>query len=410
MFKENTMSRINELRTKRHERVTALEDISASAEKEKRNFTAEESKKWNEHFDEAEKLKHQIECEEKREALSREMASKASKDPENRSDNKDDVETRAAKQLEGFRKWIASGRIAGEDSQEFRALQGDIDAQGGFLVAPEQFVTDLIKEVDDIVSIRKLATVFSVPNADSLGAPSLDNDPADADWTAEIKTGSEDGAMSFGKRSLKPHPVAKRIKASNTLIRKSVLPVERIIRQRMGYKFAVTEEKAFLTGNGANQPLGLFTASANGISTGRDISTGNSTTAITWNGLMEAMYGVKDQYRNNGTWLFHRDGLKQIAKILDANNLPIFNLRDGEINGRPYISSEYVPSTFTASSYVGMFGDFKNYWIADALDMRLQRLDELYAETNQTGFIGRKETDGMPVLEEAFARVQLAAS
>jgi hypothetical protein len=46
--------------------------------------------------------------------------------------------------------------------------------------------------------------------------------------------------------------------------------------------------------------------------------------------------------------------------------------------------------------------------IADALSMQIQRLNELYAETNQVGFIGRWETDGAPVLEEAFVRVKLA--
>ena len=40
--------------------------------------------------------------------------------------------------------------------------------------------------------------------------------------------------------------------------------------------------------------------------------------------------------------------------------------------------------------------------------MQIQRLVELYAATNQVGFIGRMELDGMPVLEEAFVRVKLA--
>ena len=73
----------------------------------------------------------------------------------------------------------------------------------------------------------------------------------------------------------------------------------------------------------------------------------------------------------------------------------------------PVMMSEYAPSTLTASQYVGALGDFSNYWIADALDMQIQRLVELYAETNQTGFIGRMESDGMPVLAEAFVRVKL---
>jgi HK97 family phage major capsid protein len=72
--------------------------------------------------------------------------------------------------------------------------------------------------------------------------------------------------------------------------------------------------------------------------------------------------------------------------------------------------SEYAPSTLAQSNYVAILGDFRYYWIADALDMQIQRLVELYARTNQTGFIGRLETDGMPVLEEAFVRLQMATS
>ena len=70
--------------------------------------------------------------------------------------------------------------------------------------------------------------------------------------------------------------------------------------------------------------------------------------------------------------------------------------------------SEYAPNTFTSALYVGIIGDFSNYWIADAIDLEIQRLVELYAETNQTGIIGRASADGAPVLEEAFVRVALA--
>ena len=72
------------------------------------------------------------------------------------------------------------------------------------------------------------------------------------------------------------------------------------------------------------------------------------------------------------------------------------------------VTSEWAPSTFTTGQYVGLLGDFKHYWIADALSMQIQRLNELYAETNQDGFIARYEGDGAPALAEAFARVALA--
>lgn len=76
--------------------------------------------------------------------------------------------------------------------------------------------------------------------------------------------------------------------------------------------------------------------------------------------------------------------------------------------GLPMTISEWAPNTFSTGQYVGLLGDFRRYWIADALSMQVQRLNELYAETNQVGFIGRLETDGAPVLEEAFVRVKLS--
>jgi HK97 family phage major capsid protein len=78
--------------------------------------------------------------------------------------------------------------------------------------------------------------------------------------------------------------------------------------------------------------------------------------------------------------------------------------------GLPTSMSQYAPNTMTTGQYVGILGDFSFYWIADALNMEMQRLVELYSQTRQIGLHAWLETDGMPVLEEAFVRVKLAAS
>ena len=67
-----------------------------------------------------------------------------------------------------------------------------------------------------------------------------------------------------------------------------------------------------------------------------------------------------------------------------------------------------MPNTFTAGLYVGIFGNFEWYWIAEVFGLEIQVLMELYALNSQIGYIGRRELDGMPVLEEAFTRVTLA--
>ncbi|HEX9344232.1 MAG TPA: phage major capsid protein [Actinomycetota bacterium] len=298
--------------------------------------------------------------------------------------------------------------------EELRALQADADVAGGFLVAPQQMVNDLVKFKDNLVFMRGLATKYTVNGAGSLGAPSLDADPADSNWTAEILTGAEDSTMAFGKRELFPKPLAKRIKVSRTLLNRTANGAESLVRDRLGYKQAVTEEQAFLTGTGAGQPLGVFVASASGISTGRDVSTDNTTTNLTADGLINAKFSLKAPYMASPSvrWIFHRTAVRNIRKLKDGNGQYLWA---AGLGGKPdtilevsYAMSEYAPSTFTTGLYVGIIGDFSFYWIADALNLQIQRLDELYAETNQVGFIGRSETDGMPVLEEAFARVKLA--
>ena len=400
---------LNALRVERNKIVLEARAILNVAEEGKRDLTAEESGKYEELMtlqatrgDAIGREERQIEAER---TLSAVEISKEVK-TEDRTEPRGTEEYRTA-----FSKMMRSG-VTGLNGEEVRSLSAGISTEGGYLVLPQQMVDTLIKAVDNAVLIRQMATVYRVPTAASLGAPVLTTDVSDADWTSELATGSEDSSMAFGKRELTPRPLAKRIKESGKLLRQ-VPSVEALVNSRLAYKFGVAQEKAFMLGNGANQPLGVFTASAMGISTGRDVSTGNTATAFTLDGLLNAKYSCKAQYMTTASWIFHRDAVSMLAKLKDGDGQYLWQAskvqaEPDRLLGRPVLMSEYAPNTFTAGLYVGIFGDFRNYWIADALDVQLQRLTELYAESNQIGFIGRMETDGMPVLEEAFARVKLA--
>lgn len=310
--------------------------------------------------------------------------------------------------IQAFNMFLRTGAL----QPELRALQADSSVAGGFYTSPQQFVERLIQAVDDQVFIRQWATPNPVTSSQSLGVPTLAADPADADWTSELGTGNEDSSMQFGKRELNPKPLAKRIKVSNRLLRLTP-DVESLMIQRLAYKFGVTYERAGMIGSGANQPLGVFVASPDGISASRDISADNTTTAFTADGIKNTKYALKASYWPRAKWLFHRDGVKMLAKLKDADGRYLWqnSVQIGQpdvLEGVPLFTSEYVPNVFTSGQYVGILGDFSYYWTADALDFSVQRLNELYASTNQTGFIGRLESDGMPVLEEAFVRVKLA--
>jgi HK97 family phage major capsid protein len=147
------------------------------------------------------------------------------------------------------------------------------------------------------------------------------------------------------------------------------------------------------------------------------VSTDNTATAITADGLINCKYGLSGPWLNSGNlrWVFHRDAVKMIRKLKDGDAQYLWQPglvadRPDSILGVPVLVSEYAPNTFTASQYVGVIGDLSYYWIADNMSLEVQRLVELYALTNQDAFVGRLACDGMPVLEEAFIRVKLAAS
>lgn len=383
---------------------------------------AEDTAQYDALFAEAEKIRsnvQRLEGQVKAEEELRELATQGTRSGgtgETTTFNQGNTSTNDPRTTQEYRSAFAGflrGGWGALGPNEHRALQSDLNTAGGYLVTPMQFVNDLIKAMDNAVFMRQWATRFSVPTAQALGVPTLENDPADATWTAEILTGDEDSTMSFGRRELHPHPLAKRIKVSNKLLRQ-VPDVETLVRSRLAYKFAITEETAYMTGTGAGQPLGIFVASADGITTARDVATDNAATAPTFNGLINAKFALKGQYWPAAKWVFHRDTVKVVTKITDGDDNYVWreSVRAGEpdtLLGLPVYMSEYAPNTLTANQYVGVLGDFSHYWIADALDMQVQRLVELYAATNQVGLIGRLESDGMPVLAEAFVRVKLGS-
>jgi HK97 family phage major capsid protein len=410
------MKNLKELRDKRGKAVADARAILDKADAEKRALTEDEKRQVDAFMTEAVNIKAEIETEERVQDAERELAASGLRNvetPENRSGSQ--VDPNDEKRMQAFRKVILDGPYS-LSAEEKRDLTAGSDTQGGYLLAPMEFINQLIVRVKNLVFIRDLATVIPLANNASCGAPSLETDVDDPTWTSEIGATVQDAGTAFGRRELTPHMLSKLVKVSIKLLLNAALDPEAIIMDRLAYKFGVAMEKAYLTGNGVSQPLGVFTASADGIPTTQDIymPTGNTTT-LNADGLIAAKYNLKAQYMAKAKWVFHRNAIAQIAQLKTGDGEYIFNLSDTPnvpdmLLGRPLLMSEYAPNTFTAGSYIGMFADFTHYWIADSMALQFIRLNELYQTTSEIGFIGRLSTDAMPVLPEAFTRIALSQS
>jgi HK97 family phage major capsid protein len=315
----------------------------------------------------------------------------------------------AADYCDAFDGYLKNG-IKGLSTEQFAALQSDSPTQAGYLLASEQFAAGILKEVDDLLFIRRYAKIHTVLEAASLGIRKRTAKMNTFDWSSELVVSTEDSTLAYGKKVLTPHHLTGMIKVSRDLIRRSMGGAVAEVQYEMARDAGETMEDGYLIGNGAQQPLGVFTASNDGISTSRDVNTGSATTILA-DGLIDCKYKLKAQYRDSARWLFHRDAVKIIAKLKDSQNQYLWQpgLQAGQpdrLLNLPLDESEKVPNTFTNGLYVGLLANWRFYEIADALDMEIQVVDQLYAATNQIGYIGRLKTDGMPTLDEAFARVK----
>lgn len=409
---------LKDLREKRGRVVEEMKKISDVALSEKRGMSAEEEAKHKQLFEEQDNLRRTIDAAQRQAEIDKEMASaqygdEARTRPAGGKAGGDSSALEERKAI-GFRRYLVQGMADLTSDDERRDLGQTSNPDGGYLVAPMQFTNELIKKLDDTVHIRRLARKFTFPGAASLGAPSLDEDVSDADWTTEVGLVQNDTAMKFGRRELATTPIRKLVKVARKLLGNATNSnVEALVIERLNYKFGITHEKAFLTGDGNKKPLGVFTASPAGIPVGRDIQAGNTTTSITFDGLIGAKYALKEGYHRNAQWLFHRNALEQVSKLKDSEGQYIWRasvLEDepDRILNHPVNMSEYVPNVFTTGLYVGIIGDFSQYWILDSTVFEVQRLNELYAQNDQIGYIAKLESDGMPVQSEAFARVRLA--
>jgi len=326
---------------------------------------------------------------------------------EKREEKKDkDVEVR-----EAFVNYLRTG--SDQAMREYRDLQLDNPTQAGYLVPQQQFVNELIKELDNQFVIRGLCKILPpLKGSHSLGYPKRNARANTAVFGTELQAPTKDTALAFGLREFRTNPAIGEIVLSKTLMRN--LPgIENLVRQELAYNFGELLEQKYIDGDGNGCPLGLFTPHADGISVARDVSAGNTTGEVKYDNLLNCKYALKPQYQNNLKFLFHRDIVKQIIKLKDGDGNYIYqpNVQIGGVDrlfGIEVIMSEYAPNVATTGKYVGLLGDFTGYWILDSLNLEIIALNELYARQNQCSIICRLETDGAPVIEEKFIRIKLA--
>ena len=395
-------------KARRAQLIAEMREMNEKLLSEKRDFTDEEKKLYDEKDKEMRELSAQIMAEERQAAL----AGFATDLPQPEADEGRSASDNEAK--EEFRKFLMG---------EKRDLTvGTSGSQGnGYALAPQEFSDEVIAAIEKDTQLYKIVDKVPVSGAGSLGLPYESADASDASWTNEVPDNeiSGDATWAFGKRELIPTDLVKLVKVSKKMLATSAIPIDQLVRNKLAYKFMSAFEKGILVGTGSGQPLGVFTASANGVPTTRDVTSDRS--AFTKasgmpccaDDLIKMKMNLRPGYRKNAQWVMHTDILRSIMLLKDNDGQYMWRpgLRDGEpdtILGMPVIESEFAPNTVGTNLYVIVLGDFKKYYkFAYWKNVEIQLLVEKFAGKNQIGYLGHTLADGMPTLGAAFTRLKV---
>ena len=394
--------KIADLREKRAKTWAAMEAFLDAHRNEKGVLSKEDDATYTQMENDLEDLTNEIKRLERKETIEAELNKPVNSPIVNKPNaiNDEDKTGRASK---SYKKnfWNAMrSKVVRPDVAD--ALQIGTDSEGGYLV-PDEFETTLVEGLEEENIFRKLAHVINTSSGDRK-IPVVAS-KGSASWVDEEGTITESDD-AFNQVSIGAYKLGTLIKVSNELLNDSVFNLEQYIAKEFARRIGAKEEDAFFNGNGTGKPVGIFNATG-GAEVG--VTTASATT-ITADEIIDLFYSLKAPYRKNAVWILNDATVKVIRKLKDKNDNYLWqpSLTAGTpdtLLGRPVFTSSYVP-TIAAGAKTIAFGDFSYYWIADRQGRNFKKLSELYAATDQTGFVATQRVDGKLVLPEAIKVLQ----
>lgn len=275
---------------------------------------------------------------------------------------------------------------------EYRALDVATTNKGQETI-PEGFVRSLETAMLAFGGMRLVSEVVRTDGGGDLPWPTV-NDTANA--AVILDEATDFGAStdpSFGAVIFKAFKYSsKPVLISSELLQDSAFDLGARLGEMLGIRIARGQNAHFSTGAGTTLPKGILVA-------GMAFQAADNTT-ISGDDLIGLEHSVDPSYRPNARFMMSDTILAAVRKLKESTtNAYIWQpgLQAGvpdRLLGYPYTINQSFPTTIANSTKTVAFGDFSKYKIRDVATLRLIRLDELYAATDQVAFIAYLRSDG----------------
>jgi HK97 family phage major capsid protein len=291
-----------------------------------------------------------------------------------------------------------------------KTLSEGTDSAGGFTI-PEDYHVELIRKIATNTTVRQNARVVQT-SRDIASWPKIHYTTDDKytsgvrfTWTGETPSSSTVHRVTdpvFGLYSIPVHTAMASMPITNSLLEDSAFDIVGVSSDLLAEAFALGENNVFWNGTGIAQPMGIL-AQVDGDGPASVVS-GTAATLLA-GGIIDIAYALPAQYERNAKWYMAKATEKVIRKFADTQGnylWPIWpnqgNLSPAprELLGYPTVRDEFLPAV-AAGNYPIVFGDLMGYLILDRVGISVQRLTELYAETDITLLLARKRVGGQVI-------------
>ncbi|PJB53627.1 MAG: phage major capsid protein [Bdellovibrio sp. CG_4_9_14_3_um_filter_39_7] len=323
---------------------------------------------------------------------------------------------------DAFKVWVKKGmphdiKNLGLSEKQEKALQSNIDPQGGYTVNP--FMGAIEKILFDTSPVRSLARTITIGTDEYVGY--LDDNEFGAGWIGEVGSRSDTSTADIGKVTIPVREMYARFTLTERLLEDSSWNIEQWATQHVADRFGRLEATGYVTGSSPNQPQGLATATAktsNGDVYTRDqigAILAASTTAITKDELVSLRALLKSSYRANAYFFYNRDTEAYIRKLTDGQGnylwQPSYQLGEADtLIGQRTVVFEDMADRAASAISVGL-GDLRNsYLIVDRVGMSVLKDPFTAASSGKVYLHMRKRVGGGIVNFDSMKYLKQAAS
>ncbi len=402
------------LRSQREKVITDMRGVLDTADTEKRALTSDDNAKLERMRGDALALKQRITAEEELEAEERAIVPETQRQAPV-------VDERTAKYRTEFRQFVTSKEAPSTISGVRQVSLGKLGsgfqfdllpeqrsqntlslAAGGAAVAPDTSMYGRI--VEALKFFGGMEAVGSEIMTTDTGAdlPIATDDDTSNTGSIVAEEGSQASGTNVTMGQVTLHAFlysSKVVKVSWQLLQDASFDIESYLGRKLGMRLGRIQNTHFTTGTGTGQPQGLVTAA----SVGRQSATGN-TTSVQADDVKRLVHSVDVAYRNPGCRFMMADATALAFELLKDGNGQYLWRDNGNLNalsdgvasslaGYKVVINNDMPAIATSAKHTS-FGDHSFYKIRRVRAIQLVRINELYVENGQVGFLAFMRADG----------------